>query len=186
MCSMRRHARPGRICWDSGSENKVQPPAETRKQNPWPFYEILSRKQNHQNENHQKQNHKKKNGFCFGFGSCWILVFSDFGFCFWILDFGFCFCWLGSRDETGDEIEDPNDSLTIRTPFTGLRPDQNLRQSKSPKIFCSKYFGGFWFVGDFGQNHPSKIPREEESRITGGSRILPRGFASKSSWTKIL
>ena len=120
-------------------------------------------------------------------GIFWIL--DMFGFAFWIHAFGL---WtlllapLGSRDETGDEIEDPNDSLTMRTPFTGLRPDQNLRQSKSPRIFCSKYFGGFWLVGDFGRNHPTKIWREEEGRITGGSRTLPRGFASKSSWTKIL
>ena len=43
----------------------------------------------------------------------------DFGF--WILDF--C-AGLGSDDETGDEAEDPNESLRIRAPFTALRPEQ--------------------------------------------------------------
>ena len=93
----------------------------------------------------------------------------------------------GSCDESGDEIEDPNDSLTMRTPFTGLRPEQILESLVSPPEFCSKILRRYHRLSsDFGQNPKAKIQGETVGRITGGSGILPRGCAGKSSWTKIL
>ena len=50
---------------------------------------------------------------------------------FWILPSA----QLGSRNETGDETEDPNDSLTMRTPFTALRPEQIPESLVSPSEF---------------------------------------------------
>ena len=41
----------------------------------------------------------------------------------------------GSDDETGDEAEDPNESLTMRTPFTALRPEQIPESLVSPSEF---------------------------------------------------
>ena len=44
----------------------------------------------------------------------------------------------GSNDETGDEAEDPNESLTMRTPFTALRLEQNPKRVARPCGFCNK------------------------------------------------
>jgi len=75
----------------------------------------------------------------------------------------------GSCDESGDEIEDPNDSLTMRTPFTGLRPEQILESLVSPSEFCSKILrryhrlSGFWAESE-GQN-PERDGRQNHRRL---------------------
>ena len=110
---------------------------------------------------------------------------SDSGF--WILDFGFCllpFARLGSDDETGDEAEDPNDSLRIRAPFTALRQKQNPKRVARPSGFCSKNFLhllGIWAKSCKIQRPKSQNHKAAESQRPSNS--ASRAWPSKSSWT---
>ena len=102
---------------------------------------------------------------------------------FWILDSGF---WilpsvrLGSDDETGDEAEDPNDSLRIRAPFTALRQEQNPKRVARPPDFAARFSAP---SGNLGKIQRPKSQNHEAAESQRASNSASRVWPSKSSWT---
>ena len=106
---------------------------------------------------------------------------SDSGF--WILDFGFCllpFARLGSGDETGDEAEDPNDSLRIRAPFHSVTPEAESQEGgQALRILQQEFSGPSGNLGKILQNPTPKIPESQGGRITAALEFCLEGLAEQ-------
>ena len=86
----------------------------------------------------------------------------------------------GSDDETGDEAEDPNDSLRIRAPFTALRQKQNPKRVARPPDFAARFSAP---SGNLGKIQRPKSQNHEAAESQRASNSASRAWPSKSSWT---